>query len=123
MAKSALELALAVVEAENNNDVDALVALNSEDFNWHLASGEVKNRAQLGAAAEGLFKAYPDRHTTVHDTMEDGDKAMLRWTAVAHAASDGTEMKQVGIEIFKAENGKITEVLSELSARHKIQPT
>ena len=110
-----MELALAAIEAENNHDVDALVALNRQDFKWHLASGEVRTIDELGEAAEGLFSAYPDRHATVHDTMEDGDKAMVRWTAVSHAASDGAEMKQVGIEIFKAKDGKVTEVWSVIS--------
>ena len=112
MDKTALDIALEVIEAENNHDVDALIDLFSTDYKWHLASGEVKTRDELRKMAEGFFPAYPDRHQTVHDTMQDGDKAILRWTAVSHAALDGAEHKQSAIEIFRVIDGKCVEAWS-----------
>ena len=112
MTKTALDIALEIIEAENNHDVDELIGLYSTDFKWHLASGEVRTRDGLRKTAEFFFPAYPDRHITVHDTMQDGDKAIVRWTAISHAASDGTERKQSAIEIFRVVDGKCVEAWS-----------
>ena len=112
MTKTALDIALEIIEAENNHDVDALIGLSSADYKWHLPSGKIITRDELRKKAEDMFPAYPDRHQTVHDTMQDGDKAILRWTAIAHAASDGTEHKQSAIEIFRVVDEKCVEVWS-----------
>ena len=115
MTKTALDIALEVIEAENNHDVEALIGLCSTDYKWHLASGEVITRDELRTMAERVFSAYPDRHQTVHDTMQDGDKAILRWTSVAHAASDGTEVKRSAIEIFRVVDEKCVEAWSVIA--------
>lgn len=68
MIKTALDIALEVIEAENNHDVDALVELNSTDFKWHLASGEVKTRDELRKIAEGF--SLPTQTDTSQSTTQ-----------------------------------------------------
>jgi predicted SnoaL-like aldol condensation-catalyzing enzyme len=112
ITKTALDIALELIEAENNHDVGALIELHSTDYKWHQPDGRVITRDELRNMAQGLFFAYPDRRQTVHDSMQDGDKAILRWTSVSHALSDGAEYKQSAIEIFRVVDEKIVEVWS-----------
>ena len=115
MTKSAKELGIAMVDAEDRRDADGLVALCSEDFQWHLPS-ETRNRNQLHEAAKALFASHPDRRATVQDAFEQGDRSVVRYTTARHSESDGSEIKQSIIEIYRVADDKVVEVWSIIAS-------
>jgi ketosteroid isomerase-like protein len=74
----------------NRHDVDALMALVSDDHLFVDALGqEVHGRERLRAAWQGYFEMFPDYHMDVRETFQSGRVVALLGTASATLAVGG----------------------------------
>jgi predicted ester cyclase len=106
-------------------------------FNEFLNGGksEVVNRlvspdytGSTGQGAEGfigltapLRQGFPDLHFKILDVIEEGSKAVVRWTSLgthngvfAGVAPTGRQVYNEGIAIYRVENGRVVEAWSQV---------
>ena len=97
--------------AVNNQDVDAIMALMTDDCVFENSGpapdGErAEGQAQVRAVWERLFRATPTGRFEREEVIVTGDRAVTRWKATW----DGGQVR--GIDVFRIRDGKIAEKLS-----------
>ena len=98
-------------EAFNRHDIDAIMALMTDDVVFENTSpgpdGERhEGQAAVRAAWEGFFAASPNAHFETEELFAAGDRAVFRWR---YSWGDGHVR---GIDLFQVRDGKVAEKLS-----------
>jgi predicted ester cyclase len=82
----------------------------------HLATGQAHRPENMQVWFEHALMSFPDVEFTVHHLMAEDDHVMARWSYVAtHTgtflgiAPTGKRITDVGMNLFRLENGKIAE--------------
>ena len=85
-------------DAWNAHDVDAIVAMHTEDsvFENHVTGDVNVGREQIGAAIRGIFSVFPDLSFEGRRQYIREDLVVQEWTA--RGTHEGT-MKRGGIEV------------------------
>lgn len=73
------------VDAWNRHDVEAILALHTEDavFENHTSGGVAVGKPQLRALIDGVFATFPDLHFTTRRAYFGDSVAVVEWTARA----------------------------------------
>jgi uncharacterized protein (TIGR02246 family) len=111
---------LAVIErfnaAFNRHDVDAVMALMTEDVVFENTSpppdgARHEGRAEVRAFWERFFADSPHAWFDVEDVFAAGDRCLVRWRYRWGAAS-AEEGHVRGVDVFRVREGKVAEKLS-----------
>ena len=72
-------------EAWNHHDVDAILALHTEDavFENHTSGGLAIGKAEIRKLIEGVFTTFPDLNFATRRAYFAEDVAVVEWTATA----------------------------------------
>lgn len=72
-------------DAWNRHDVDAILALHTEDavFENHTSGGRAVGKAELRRLIQGVFATFPDLRFETRRAYFGNDVAVLEWTATA----------------------------------------
>jgi predicted ester cyclase len=96
--------------------------LLSSDFHWHggMAPSE-RGPAGVKQVASMIIAAFPDRQTTHHDAIAEGDKVLIRWSMTGTHNGDlmglaptGKRVTVTGFDYFRISGGKIVEMWQEV---------
>jgi ketosteroid isomerase-like protein len=98
-------------EAFNRHDVDAIMALMTDDVVFENTAPAPDGERHEGQAAvrafwDRFFAASPDAHFATEELAAGGDRAVFRWR---YAWGNGHVR---GVDIFRVEDGKVAEKLS-----------
>ena len=102
-------------DAFNRHDVDAIMALMSDDCVFEntrpTPDGErVEGRRRVRAAWEQLFARSPHAHFDTEEIFAAGDRCVVRW--VYSWVKDGTRGHVRGVDVFRVRDGPVAEKLS-----------
>jgi ketosteroid isomerase-like protein len=102
-------------EAFNRHDVDAVMAMMTEDCVFEntrpAPDGErVEGAHRVRAAWEAFFARSPDARFDTEEMFEAGDRVVVRW--VYHWLRDGKAGHVRGVDLFRVRRGRIAEKLS-----------
>jgi steroid delta-isomerase-like uncharacterized protein len=105
------------VEAWNAHDVDAAVELLAPDFARHDANlPEVAGTSAQRAFLTGLFRAFPDMHIDIAQSIAQADTVAIRIVVRATHRDEflgipatGKEIGIQSVDIFRLTDGKIAE--------------
>ncbi len=100
--------------AFNQHDVDATIALMTEDAVFESTSPPDGERhegaAALRLAWERLFTETPTAHFDAEEIIATGDRCVVRWT---YSWQDGDVQHHVrGVDVLRVRDGKIAEKLA-----------
>jgi steroid delta-isomerase-like uncharacterized protein len=72
-------------DAWNRHDVEAVVALHTEDsvFQNHTSGGHAQGREAIREVVAGVFRALPDIHFSTRRLYVRDDLVVQEWTATA----------------------------------------
>jgi ketosteroid isomerase-like protein len=98
-------------EAFNRHDVDAVMALMTDDVIFENTSPAPDGERYVGqqdvrAFWERFFTASPGAHFEAEDTFVSGDQSVVRWR---YDWGDGHIR---GVDLFRVRDGKVAEKLS-----------
>ena len=98
-------------DAFNRHDVDAIMALMTDDCVFENTSPAPDGERYEGQAAvrgmwERLFAASPDAYFEIEDIFASGDRGVIRWRY------DWGSGHVRGVDVFKVRDGKVAEKLS-----------
>ena len=119
-ASQVTEATLAVIErfneAFNRHDVDAIMALMTDDCvfenTYPPPDGErYEGRAAVRGFWERLFRSTPDARFTFEDSFAAGDRCAQRWR-YDFTHSDGRPGHVRGVDILRVRDGQVAEKLS-----------
>jgi ketosteroid isomerase-like protein len=102
-------------EALNRHDVDAVMALMTDDVVFENTSPSPDGERYEGQAAvrafwERFFASTPSAHFAAEDICAGGDRCTVRWR-YTWKNSDG-EGHVRGVDVFRVRDGKVAEKLS-----------
>jgi predicted ester cyclase len=104
-------------ELWNDKNIEVLDEIAVEDVAFHFPPGQAHQPPTLRKWFETALSAFPDVHFTLHDELAEGDKVVSRWSYEATNTGNflGREttqlkVKDLGIDIFRIEGGKIVEM-------------
>jgi len=118
-AQDAIAATLEVIdrfnEAFNRHDVDAVMALMTDDVIFDNTSpspdGEVyQGQTAVRAFWERFFTSTPSAHFEAEDVFAGGDRATVRWRYTWK--TDSGEGHVRGVDVFRVRDGKVAEKLS-----------
>jgi steroid delta-isomerase-like uncharacterized protein len=103
-------------EAFNTHDVDAIMALMTEDVVFENTSPAPDGERYEGQAAvrafwERLFRASPQAHFATEDMFAADDRCLTRWL-YTWVGKDGAKGHVRGVDVFTVRDGKVSEKLS-----------
>jgi ketosteroid isomerase-like protein len=103
-------------DALNHHDVDAVMALMTEDCVFENTYPPPDGTRYEGQAAvrgfwEELLRASPDAHFTTEELFASGDRCTVRWR-YDYTGSDGMRGHIRGVDVFRVRDGKVAEKLS-----------
>jgi ketosteroid isomerase-like protein len=98
-------------EAFNRHDVDAIMALMTDDVVFENTSPSPDGERHEGPAAvrafwEGFFAGSPHARFEAEETFAAGDRGVVRWR---YSWGDGHVR---GVDLFRVADGKVAEKLS-----------
>lgn len=116
-------------ECWDRSDVGALDALLAPDFtDRDPAPGQGPGREGYKQMAAAYFGAFSDFRVRNEDVIAEADKAVLRWTArgrhtgpLMGIPATGREVTLRGIDVLRAEGGRIAERWGEFDAYGLLQ--
>jgi uncharacterized protein (TIGR02246 family) len=102
-------------EAFNRHDVDAVMALMTEDCLFDSTrpppDGErLEGQAQVRKFWEEFFQRSPHARFETEEVVAAGDRCVVRWTY--HWVRDGKPGRVRGIDLFRVREGRVAEKLS-----------
>jgi ketosteroid isomerase-like protein len=102
-------------EAFNRHDVDAVMALMTEDCVFENTRPRPAGERYEGQAAvrgfwEQFFARSPDARFDAEEIVATGDRCVVRW--VYHWVRDGEPGHVRGIDLFRVRDGRVAEKLS-----------
>ena len=103
-------------EAFNRHDVDAVMALMTDDCVFENTYPPPDGERYEGQAAvrgfwERLFRSTPDAHFTIEGCFAAGDRCAQRWR-YDFTGADGRPGHVRGVDILRVRDGKVAEKLS-----------
>jgi len=103
-------------DAFNRHDVDAIMALMTDDCVFENTSPAPNGQRYEGQDAvrafwEGMFAATPDAHFETEEFFTTDDRCTVRWR-YTYTASDGTTGHIRGVDVFRIRDGKVAEKLA-----------
>ncbi len=104
---------LAVVEAFNLHDVDAIMlAMTDDEGTGPTPDGQrFQGQEAVRAVWEGLFGSSPQAHFETEDIFAHGDRCVGRWI-YTWMDGDGNPGRLRGVDVFTVRDGKIAEKCS-----------
>src|SRR5438128_860577 len=106
MVTDASTLTLELVEAWNDHDALRVAALYAEDYEGTDIASPVGQRGREGVAAlyQRFWQGFPDLRVTVRESVVQGDRVALYWTAhgthsgsMLHIPATGREVEVQGM--------------------------
>ncbi|MCK5279024.1 MAG: ester cyclase [Cyclobacteriaceae bacterium] len=104
----------------NKQNIAVFEKYFTADFIVHNANGD-QNFEQYKGLCKAYFTAFPDLHITTDDQVAEGDKVTKVWTAncthkgeIMGIPATGNQIVVKGIEVFKIEDGKISELWASM---------
>jgi steroid delta-isomerase-like uncharacterized protein len=102
-------------EAFNRHDVDAVMALMTDDCVFDNTRPPPDDERIVGQAAVRafwveFFRRSPDARFDTEEIFAAGDRCVVRWTY--HWVKDGKPGHVRGVDIFRVRDGKVAEKLS-----------
>ena len=103
-------------EAFNRHDVDAIMALMTEDCVFENTNpppdgGRLEGQAAVRRCWEELFQASPAAHFETEDVFAAGDRGTVRWLYDWVDPKGGAGHIR-GVDVFRVRDGKIAEKFS-----------
>ncbi len=103
-------------EAFNRHDVDAIMALMTDDCIFENTSPAPDGQRYEGQDAvrafwQGMFASTPDAHFDTEEMFAAGDRCTVRWR-YTYTASNGTQGHIRGVDVFRIRDGKVVEKLA-----------
>lgn len=104
-------------DATNRHDVDAMMALMTDDVIFENTvpppDGERKvGQAAVRAAWEELFRASPNAVFETEEMFAVGDRCVVRWRYRWEPDQAGKPGHVRGVDVFRVRGGKVAEKLS-----------
>jgi steroid delta-isomerase-like uncharacterized protein len=104
-------------EAFNEGNLDVADEVYSPTYVYHGGGSPEERTPEEVKRFVGLYRsAFPDLHTTVEDTISEGETVAYRWTArgthegeLMGIAPTRREVEIIGITIARFADGKIVE--------------
>ncbi len=111
--EAVIDRVLVLIDERKLDEAFELYAL---DYIYHGPAGDMKGRDGIRGLWEVFLAGFPDLHSTVLDTISEGNKVVLRWRIegthtgefLGVPASGNTITLDV-TEIFRVENGQLVE--------------
>lgn len=99
-------------DAFNRRDVDAIMALMTDDCRFENTSPAPDGEPYVGQAAvrgfwQRFFADAPNAHFDWEETIACGDRAVVRW--MYHWSAEGHIR---GVDVMRVRDGKVAEKLS-----------
>jgi ketosteroid isomerase-like protein len=114
-ADPTLDVILRFHDAFNSHDVDAIMALMSEDCvfeNTYPAPDGTRlvGQRDVRAAWQALFRDSPQAMFAIEDAFASGDRGVIRWRYSWGDEPGGGHVR--GVDIFRVRDGRVAEKLS-----------
>ena len=114
-ASSTLEVVQRFNEAFNRHDVDAIMALMTDDCVFDNTrpppDGErLEGQNRVRSCWEQLFARSPQAHFDTEESFAAGDRCVVRW--VYHWVRDGERGHVRGVDVFRVRDRKVAEKFS-----------
>lgn len=103
-------------EAFNRHDVDAVMALMTNDCVFENTSPPPDGERYDGQEAvrgfwNRMFASTPDAHFDTEEMFAAGDRCTVRWR-YTYTGLDGTTGHIRGVDVFRIQDGKVAEKLA-----------
>jgi len=103
-------------EAFNRHDVDAIMALMTDDCVFESTSPPPDGPRYVGQAAvravwEAFFRSSPNAHFEAEEQFAAGDRCTVRWR-YRWVDADGQQGHIRGVDVFRVRDGKVAEKLA-----------
>lgn len=110
-----IELVRKMDEAVNRHDIDAMMALLTDDIVWDTTTPpdgqRFEGRAAVRAAGEEFLNSSPNATFETEEVIALGDRAVARWV-YRWVDRDGKEGHVRGVDVYKVRDGKVAEIIS-----------
>jgi steroid delta-isomerase-like uncharacterized protein len=100
----------------NQKNLAVVDELHVADFVFHSASRTIQGLEPFKQLLSMYFTAFPDLYLTIEDTIAEGDRVVVRFTARGTHKGDfmgipptGKQVAVTGISIMRFANGKALE--------------
>jgi len=111
--EAVIDRVLVLIDERNLDEAFELYAL---DYIYHGPAGDLGGRDGIRGLWEVFLAGFPDLHSTVLDTISEGNKVVLRWRIDGTHTGDflgvppsGNKIALDVTEIFRVENGQLVE--------------
>jgi steroid delta-isomerase-like uncharacterized protein len=111
--EAVVDRVLVLIDERNLDEAFELYAL---DYIYHGPAGDLTGRDGIRGLWEVFLAGFPDLHSTVLDTISEGNKVVLRWQIEGTHTGDflgvppsGNKITLDVTEIFRVENGQLVE--------------
>jgi len=111
--EAVIDRVLVLIDERNLDEAFELYAL---DYIYHGPAGDLSGRDGIRGLWEVFLAGFPDLHSTVLDTISEGNKVVLRWQIDGTHTGDflgvppsGNKITLDVTEIFRIENGQLVE--------------
>ncbi len=117
MSQAVAELATALLEAWNSHDIDRLAALHAAHYEGIDVGQAVPQQGldEVRQTFNHYLQAFPDIHFTVEETLAQGERLTLVWTArgthqgtLMHIPPTRRRVQVRGISVLTVQDDKIT---------------
>lgn len=114
----------------NEADVDALDALTTDGFAYHLGGQPPRDATAMGAFVRGVHVAFPDWRVEIRDIVAGPDRVAVRWAGSATHEGPfrgidptGRRVEVSGINFYAVEGDRISaewEQMDSLGLLHQL---
>ena len=101
----------------NEHDTSLWNEAIAEDYVGHVNGADVPDRDVGKTVVQVVIDAFPDIHFTMDDTIIQGEKVVVRWSATGTHTGDfygmaptNRSVRKIGITIFRIKDGKVAEL-------------
>ena len=91
-----------VLELIDERKLDEAFELYALDYVYHGPAGDLRGRDGIRGLWEVFLAGFPDLHSTVLDTISEGNKVVLRWRIEGTHTGEFLGVPATGMEITAA---------------------